>query len=143
MHNLTQGDAPEIDLPFEVRLQKALLSAIRSGFITAAHDVSDGGLAVTLAEMAMFGKKGAKLSLKDLKGTPHEILFSEAQSGVVITVASNQLKTARKHFEQANIPLYELGVVEGNQLEINNWLRLDIAQAEYVYESVIPNAMKD
>jgi phosphoribosylformylglycinamidine synthase len=142
MHNLTQGDAPEIDLPFEVRLQKALLSAIRSGFITAAHDVSDGGLAVTLAEMAIFGKKGAKLSLKDLKGTPHEILFSEAQSGVVITVASNHLKTARKYFEQANIPLYELGVVEGNQLEINNWLRLDIAQAEDVYESVIPNAMK-
>ncbi len=142
IHNLTTGDAPEIDINFEVQLQEALLNAIHSGFITAAHDISDGGLVVTLAEMAIFGKKGAKVSLNELKGTSHEVLFSEAQSGVVITVPSNKLEIAQQHFAKANIPIYELGLVEGTHLEIKDLLSLDITEAEDMYESVIPKAME-
>ncbi len=141
VHDLTTGDAPELDLDFEVKLQEALLAAIKTGLVTAAHDVSDGGLSITLAEMAIFGKKGAELSVETLAGNPHEILFSEAQSGVVITIPAAELQTVKHHFEQAEIPLYELGVVKGTKLEIKDLVSLDVAQAEDVYESVIPNAM--
>ncbi|MDR9417857.1 phosphoribosylformylglycinamidine synthase subunit PurL [Gracilimonas sp.] len=142
IHELTTGDAPEIDLDFEVKLQESLLTAIKLGLVTAAHDLSDGGLATSLAEMAIFGKKGAELSVDTLTGTPHEILFSEAQSGVVITIAAPELQTVKHHFEEADVPLYELGVVKGDTLEIKNMLSLDVAESEEIYESVIPKAME-
>lgn len=141
VHGLTTGDAPEIDLDFEVKLQEALLTAIKLGLVTAAHDLSDGGLATALTEMAIFGKKGADLSVDTLTGTPHEVLFSEAQSGVVITIDSSQLQTVKHHFEEVGVPLYELGVVNGEKLKIKDLVSIDVAESEDIYESVIPKAM--
>jgi phosphoribosylformylglycinamidine synthase len=141
VHELTTGDAPEIDLDFEVKLQEALLTAIKVGLITAAHDISDGGLATTLMEMAIFGKKGAELSIETLSGSTHEILFSEAQSGVVITIPAPELQTVKHHFEEAGVPMYELGVVKGDKLEIKDLISLDVSESEEIYESVIPKAM--
>ncbi|MCH2451017.1 MAG: phosphoribosylformylglycinamidine synthase subunit PurL [Gracilimonas sp.] len=141
VHGLTTGDAPEIDLDVEARLQEALLTAIKLGLVTAAHDLSDGGLATTLTEMAIFGKKGAELSVDTLTGTPHEVLFSEAQSGVVITIDASQLQTVKHHFEEADVPLYELGVVKGNKLDIKDLLSIDVSESEEIYEGVLPKAM--
>ncbi|SMO45643.1 phosphoribosylformylglycinamidine synthase subunit PurL [Gracilimonas mengyeensis] len=142
LHGLTSGDAPEIDLDFEVKLQEALLTAIKLGLITAAHDISDGGLATTLAEMAIFGKKGAKISVDTLTGTPHEVLFSEAQSGVVITIPAAKLHTVKHHFDEAGVPVFELGEVGKDQLIIKDMLTLDVAESEELYENVIPKAME-
>lgn len=141
VHGLTTGDAPEIDLDFEVKLQEALLTAIKLGLITAAHDLSDGGLAIALTEMAIFGKKGADLSVDSLTGTSHEVLFSEAQSGVVITIDGSQLQTVKHHFEEAGVPLYELGVVKDNELKIKDQLTINVSESEEIYEGVIPKAM--
>ncbi|MFD2532759.1 phosphoribosylformylglycinamidine synthase subunit PurL [Gracilimonas halophila] len=141
VHGLTTGDAPEIDLDFEVKLQEALLTAIKLGLVTAAHDLSDGGLATALTEMAIFGKKGAELSVDTLTGTSHEVLFSEAQSGVVITIDGSQLQTVKHHFEEAGVPLYELGVVKGDELKIKDLLSIDVSESEEIYEGVIPKAM--
>lgn len=141
VHGLTTGDAPEIDLDFEVKLQEALLTAIKLGLVTAAHDLSDGGLATALTEMAIFGKKGAELSVDTLAGTSHEVLFSEAQSGVVITIDGSQLQTVKHHFEEAGVPLYELGVVKGDELKIKDLLSIDVSESEEIYEGVIPKAM--
>lgn len=141
IHGLTTGDAPEIDLDIEVKLQEALLTAIKLGLVTAAHDLSDGGLATSLTEMAIFGKKGAELSVDTLTGTPHEVLFSEAQSGVVVTIPAPELQTVKHHFEEAGVPLYELGVVKGDKLEIKDLISLDVSESEEIYESVIPKAM--
>lgn len=142
LHGLITGDAPELDLDFEVKLQTALLTAIKTGLVTAAHDISDGGLAITLAEMAIFGKKGAKVSVDTLSGSPHEILFSEAQSGVVITIPVPKLHTVKHHFEEAGVPLYELGEVGGDTLEIKDLISLDVSESESIYENVIPKAME-
>lgn len=141
IHGLTTGDAPEIDLDLEVKLQEALLIAIKLGLITAAHDLSDGGLATALTEMAIFGKKGAELSVDTLTGTAHEVLFSEAQSGVIITIPAAELQTVKHHFKEAGVPLYELGVVKGDKLDIKDLISLDVSETEEIYESVIPKAM--
>ncbi|MEX2602770.1 MAG: phosphoribosylformylglycinamidine synthase subunit PurL [Gracilimonas sp.] len=141
LHDLTIGDAPEIDLDFEMKLQEALLTAIKLGLITAAHDISDGGLAVTLTEMAIFGKKGAEVSVETLTGSPHEILFSEAQSGVVITIPAPELQTVKHHFKEAGVNLYELGVVKGDSLKIKDLVSLKVFESEEIYESVLPKAM--
>jgi phosphoribosylformylglycinamidine synthase subunit PurL len=91
VHGLTTGDAPDIDLDFEVKLQELVLGLIQSQTVNAAHDLSDGGLAATLAEMAIHSGRGADLSVKALGENLTEVLFSEAQSGIVVTVAANQL----------------------------------------------------
>jgi phosphoribosylformylglycinamidine synthase len=141
VHGLTTGDAPEIDLDFEVKLQETLLTAIKLGLINAAHDLSDGGLATTLAEMAIFGKKGAELSVETLNGSTHEILYSEAQSGVVITIPALELQTVKHHFKEAGVPVFELGVVKGEKLIIKDLISIDVTDADEIYESVLPKAM--
>src|SRR5699024_12447357 len=85
LHDLTTGDAPDIDLDFEAHLQEALLEAIQQEYVNAAHDISDGGLATTLAEMAIYSGKGATVEVDELGNNPHEVLYSEAQSGVFLT----------------------------------------------------------
>ena len=119
-----------------------MLEAIKAGNITAAHDVSDGGLAVTLAEMAIFGNKGAKLTLENITGPTLELLFSEAQSGVAITVESEKLPETLSHFEKAGVPTHVLGTVSGGELFIDGIGSLSVSEMKEVYESVIPNAMK-
>ncbi len=141
VHGFTTGDAPELDIPFEVNLQETLLAAIKEGFITAAHDISDGGLATTLAEMAIFGERGAKVSLENLSGDIAEILYSEAQSGIVITVKAEDLPTALVHFQGKEVPTYVLGTVAGKTLEIENVAELEVSSMKDIYESALPKAV--
>jgi phosphoribosylformylglycinamidine synthase II len=141
IHGKTAGDSPELDIEFEVKLQEALLDAIKSGFITAAHDISDGGLAIALAEMCIFGKLGASVDVADLGGTTHEVLFSEAQSGVVVSVSASDVDQALTHFEKAGIPAFNLGAAGGSTLSIDGLGALDIEEMAGIHDSVIPNAM--
>lgn len=142
VHGLTTGDSPELDIPFEVKLQDATLEAIKAGFITAAHDISDGGLSITLAEMAIYGGIGANVNVDSLKGSKHEVLFSEAQSGIVVTVAQANLETALAHFKEAGVPVTNLGKVSGTTLNIDGIAELDVAEMKGTYENVIPKAME-
>ncbi|MFV1883557.1 MAG: phosphoribosylformylglycinamidine synthase subunit PurL [Balneola sp.] len=142
IHGLTTGDSPELDIPFEVKLQESLLAAIKAGFITAAHDISDGGLVITLAEMAIYGGLGATIDINSLSGNMHEVLFSEAQSGVVITVSPKAAKNVLTHFKDAGVPVVNLGQVSGTSLSIKGIGELEVSEMKEIYESVIPNAME-
>lgn len=142
IHNLTTGDAPELDIPFEVKLQESLLDAIKAGFITAAHDISDGGLAITLAEMAIYGKKGANINIGSLSGNRLEVLFSEAQSGILITISQDDLKTALAHFKKADVPIIDLGEVVGTKLHLSGIAELDVKDMKEIYEGVLPGIME-
>lgn len=144
VHDLTTGNAPEIDLDFEARLQSTLLEAIRQKKVNAAHDISDGGLAVTLAEMALFSGKGASVSVEKLGENKHDVLYSEAQSGVVVTCNEDQQQALEFHLNENEIPYAELGRVdaEGDFLEINDLLTLSVDEMFSIYDSVIESAMK-
>ena len=142
IHDLTQGDAPDMDLDFEAKLQETLLETIRSGKLTAAHDVSDGGLAVSLAEMCVFGKKGARVDVSALGDQTVEVLFSEAQSGVVITAKDENKDAVVQAMEKAEIPVYELGTVSVDALNIEGIVELSVYKLNSIYESVIPSAME-
>lgn len=142
IHHLTSGDTPDIDLDFEANLQEALLEAIKSGSLAAVHDISDGGLAVTLAEMSIFGNKGAGVSIESFTGSKHEVLFSEAQSGVVISCRPENIEKVLAHFEKAEVPAFEIGTVGGAELKINDILSVQISAMSSNYEGAIPEAMK-
>ncbi len=142
VHKKTSGDAPELDLLFEKSLQDSLLDAIKAGYIQSAHDISDGGLAITLAEKAIFSKMGCSVSISDLDGSLTEKLFSEAQSGVVITVKEELLDEVRAHFNEAMIPFYALGEVGGNELVIEDVLNIEVSELNKRYERAIPDVME-
>ncbi len=142
IHDLTTGDAPELDLDFEVKLQAVLLKAIQEGKINAAHDVSDGGLAITLAEMCIFSGIGADLSIKDLIGESNtEILFSEAQSGVVVSVSEDKSPALESFLEKHELPFWQLGSVGGSKLIIDEIIKEKVTNLVTVYESALPAAM--
>lgn len=117
------------------------MEAIQSGLITAAHDISDGGLSIALAEMCIFGKMGATVDLSVVGGNTHEVLFSEAQSGIVISVDAANFDQVMTHFEDADIPAYKLGEAGGYDLLISGLDALEVAEMASIHDSVIPNAM--
>jgi len=143
IHNQTTGDAPDLNLDFELNLQKTLLEAIQNQYINAAHDISDGGLSVAAAEMAIFSGIGAAISVKEMKGSVHEVLYSEAQSGVLVAVEQNKALKFEQHCKTNNLPFEELGVTGGDRLIMDEYLDLTISEMKTVYKSAIPNAMEN
>ncbi|NGP89994.1 phosphoribosylformylglycinamidine synthase subunit PurL [Fodinibius halophilus] len=144
IHDLTTGDAPEIDLEFEGRLQSVLLEAIQENLVNAAHDISDGGLAITLAEMSMFAGKGATVSVDKLGSNMHEVLYSEAQSGVVVTCSPDQQKAFEAHMADNDLPFIELGQVgsEDDDFEIADLLTFSQDEMISIYDNVIKAGMQ-
>ncbi|RDU34676.1 phosphoribosylformylglycinamidine synthase subunit PurL [Neobacillus piezotolerans] len=84
IHGDIFGKCPELDLETEVKHQKSVLEAIRAGLVQSAHDLSEGGLAVALAECA-FGSNGLGVEA-EVEGNPVSALFSESQSRFLLTV---------------------------------------------------------
>ena len=143
VHDLTTGDAPDIDLEFEARLQSTLLDAIQQKLVNAAHDISDGGLVTTLSEMTMFSGKGADISVNELGEDPYEVLYSEAQSGVVVTCGVEKKAQLESHLNNREIPFVELGsVTDTKSLMIDDLVSLSVDEMYDIYDNVIERAMK-
>ncbi|WP_372906111.1 phosphoribosylformylglycinamidine synthase subunit PurL, partial [Rhodohalobacter sp.] len=142
VHGLTTGDAPELDLDMEVKLQQSVLKLIHTKIVNAAHDVSDGGLSVTLAEMAIHSGLGADVSLKKMSGELYELLFSEAQSGIVVTVPKENVSDLEKAMKDSDVPFHVLGTVSGDSFTINQAVNLPVSELAEVYESSIPASME-
>ncbi|HXG23669.1 MAG TPA: AIR synthase-related protein, partial [Chthonomonadales bacterium] len=122
IHNREAGKPPAIDLAAEKRLHDCLLAAIGEGLLASAHDCSDGGLAVCLAEKVIPTGIGAAILLRyvdfgDLP--PSAILFGEAQSRVVVTVRTDkQLKKLEQLAAKHGIRALWMGTVGGENLRI-------------------------
>ncbi|PYK16784.1 MAG: phosphoribosylformylglycinamidine synthase II [Verrucomicrobia bacterium] len=119
-HGLKLGPPPRVDLACEIKIQNAVRDLIRQGLVRGAHDCSEGGLAVALAECCFNPEKlfGAEIDLKT-SGTPAAIaLFNESQSRIVISVAPESLKKTMSILQEQQIPFQPLGKVGGNELRI-------------------------
>jgi len=122
----TQDDlsrnVPLLDLERELAVQKACLEAAEAGLLISAHDCSDGGLAVTLAESSFssLGRDaiGAEVDLKGPLG-PTVLLFSETPSRIVVTFASSDAGAIQEIAERNNAPFAIIGRVGGTRLVIN------------------------
>ncbi|HXX67949.1 MAG TPA: AIR synthase-related protein, partial [Polyangiaceae bacterium] len=102
------GDVPLLELDAEARLQKLVLTLARARLLESAHDVSDGGLAVALAECCTTGRKlvGAKIALSP-SGSPLDAvatLFGEAPSRVVVSVAPAAVPDVLARARSAAVP---------------------------------------
>jgi phosphoribosylformylglycinamidine synthase len=119
------GEGPALDLELEVRLQKLMLDLARAHVLESAHDVSDGGIAVALAECCTTGPSetndvGARVDL-DAPPTPVEalaLLVGEAPSRVIVTVKPSEVASVTQRANAAGVPVTELGVTGGESLSI-------------------------
>ncbi len=116
VHGRKEGLPPRLNVEHELALQKALRDLIRTGKIRSAHDCSEGGLAVALAECCVSGAEqiGAAFWLEGIRDD--QMLFNESQSRVVVSVAAEDAATILARFSEAGVPAQEIGRVGGMEL---------------------------
>ncbi|CAL8901755.1 phosphoribosylformylglycinamidine synthase subunit PurL [Bacillus pumilus] len=136
------GKAPEIDLNVELSRQEALLAAIQNGLVQSAHDVSEGGLGVALAE-STFGTDGLGADIQiDLNSEAS--LFSETQSRFVVTVKPEH----REAFAAAVKDAKEVGTVTNDGVftvknqEGQQWIHAAVNELERAWKGAIPCLLK-
>ena len=105
------GDAPMLDIDEEKRLQKVTLTAIRSGLIHSAHDCSDGGLAIALAEKAINSVRSLGAEITSGFGDTATQLFGEMQSRIVVSVQPEHIDSLKVLCTEYNVDCVEIGHV--------------------------------
>jgi phosphoribosylformylglycinamidine (FGAM) synthase-like enzyme len=90
IHGIVAGDAPKLNLVTEKSVQEACLEAIESGIVNSAHDISDGGMAVALAECCLQsdGMLGASVRFGNFRVRTDFLLFGESQSRIILSISS-------------------------------------------------------
>ncbi|MBX4335556.1 phosphoribosylformylglycinamidine synthase subunit PurL [Bartonella raoultii] len=134
------GAPPHVDLQLEKKHGQFVRDVINRGLVHAAHDLSDGGLAIALAEMVIKAKKGIKAKLTN-KLPCHAELFGEDQGRYLLAVKPCALNTFKELAQINTVPLTELGKVEGDSLNIDEVLTLSIKKLTQAYESWFPQFM--
>ena len=142
VHGRTAGDAPHLDLDEERAVHDAMLGLIRSGLVRSAHDVSDGGLAVCLAECVLHSDGlGADIELERGSIRLDAVLFGEAQSRIVFTAAPDADVTAAD-----GVQVTRVGTVTRGPLRVRagGGLVVEAAAEDLAapYNSTIPSYME-
>ncbi|MCL6454145.1 MAG: phosphoribosylformylglycinamidine synthase subunit PurL [Alicyclobacillus sp.] len=144
------GDAPAFALDTEVQVQRLVRAWMRQGKVRAAHDVSEGGLGVALAEMCFEGPgvppAGVTVQLPANVVRRAAWLFSEGQSRIVLEVCADDAQAMLAEARAAGVPARLLGRVGGTDLVVQTVhgetvLRAATAALEQVYRSTLPAAM--
>lgn len=145
VHGVTEGRPPKLDLATEKALLDAVLGAIQKGLVASAHDLSEGGLAVALAESCISGGKGAQVSMTTELRKDHA-LFSESQSRILLTATKENAEALAAFVKNSGVPVQVIGQVTGSNLtvELNGTSAVDesVAVLKQVWEDVIPCLMK-
>src|SRR5436309_1684196 len=119
-HGKKLGPPPHVDLAHEIKIQSAVRDLIREGLVKSAHDCSEGGLAVALAECCFNPEElfGAKIALNADDTSATTVLFNESQSRILISVAPENLDNTMSILRDRDVPSQQLGQVGDNELRI-------------------------
>jgi phosphoribosylformylglycinamidine synthase II len=130
-----EGAPPPVDLAVERRNGDFVRSLIRDGAVSAVHDISDGGLLLALAEMAIASGIGAVLDASS-KLAPHAFWFGEDQARYVVTARDADGITRRA--AAAGVPLLRLGATGGRVLAVAEQRPLPVDELKHRFESWLP-----
>jgi phosphoribosylformylglycinamidine synthase len=138
LHGREDGAPPPLDLAAERRRGELVRRLIQAGQVTACHDVSDGGLLVALAEMAVAGGLGAELEFPaDL--APHAFAFGEDQGRYVVTARDPAPVLAAA--QAAGVPARLLGRTGGPSLTVSRTGATSVGALTAAYEGWLPAYM--
>ena len=139
-HGVKESSTPEFDLDKEHELQQMLIKLIRQGFIESAHDVSDGGLFVTLLESAMFNNFGFDItSSSEIR--KDAFLFGESPSRVVVSITETNEEKMLDVMRENNVPFFLLGHVTRGNIRIDDTSFGDIQEYKDLYDNALENKL--
>jgi phosphoribosylformylglycinamidine synthase len=132
--------APHFDMPTEQLVQKGISELIEAKLIQSAHDVSDGGVLVTLAESAF--PRGLGFDVKSDAGIRQDAMwFGEAQSRVIVSVAPAAQASFEAHLEGLGVKSSQLGLVKGTDMVVDGQLVSSLAKASGSYFTALETAL--
>ena len=131
VHGLVAG-RPRIDLERERRVQELCRRAIREGVVVHAHDCSDGGLAVALAEACIAGEVGFRGDFSCI-GRWDAALFGEAQSRIVVSLKPECLDSLERLAEEMDVPLCVLGTATGKRFQMEGLIDLPMSRVDHAW----------
>jgi phosphoribosylformylglycinamidine synthase subunit PurL len=120
VHRRKAGRPPRLHCQKERAAQRAVQRLIRAGTLRSAHDCSEGGLGVALAEACFSGEArlGARLQVHAPALRDDQVLFNESQSRIIASVAPARLEEAMRLAGEDGVPVHRLGEVGGSALAI-------------------------
>jgi phosphoribosylformylglycinamidine synthase len=140
------GYPPELELEREAALQKAVVEIIQAGLVESAHDCSDGGLAVALAEKAFPKGVGFRVNLTGSGLAVEYVLFGEDASRVVVSCDRNNLPRIQQLALRYGLTVDDLGTTQPETVEIsvdgNVAVSAAVSELGQVYETSLENALK-
>jgi phosphoribosylformylglycinamidine synthase II len=143
------GEVPRIDLELEKRVQQTCLNLADKYLLKSAHDCSDGGLAVTIAEscFSSLNRKptGAEIDLKDEYLSNEAMLFSESPSRIVISFSPDKLNEIEAFAKENDCPFQVIGRVAGEDLKIKingeEVVSASVAELENAWKASLENKL--
>jgi phosphoribosylformylglycinamidine synthase len=141
--DILRGTPPWIDLSVEIQVQQVCLQAIREGLVRSAHDLSEGGLAVALAESCMSGPGeplGAEIEM-EASIRPDAWLFGESQSRILLSVRRKHVARLRELARDVDVPCTVLGEVRGRRLRIGTLIDVSTADLRHAWADALAERM--
>ena len=136
-----EGAPPPVDLAAERRNGDAVRKLILSGAVESCHDVSDGGLLVALAEMAMAGGVGASLNAAPAGAPSHGYWFGEDQARYVLACSETAAAGVLKALGDAGAPAGRIGVTGGDALNVSGEGSISVSELSKAHEGWLPAFM--
>jgi phosphoribosylformylglycinamidine synthase II len=146
IHGMLAGDAPALDLQHEIAVQHTLLDCIRAGLVQSAHDCSDGGLAITLAECCIgtgSSYLGTDLTIDVENIRPDGVLFGEDQSRIVLSVRPDSATAIIEIAGRRGVKATILGTVGGDRLCIAGYIDRSVRGLASKYNRAISTLVGD
>ena len=145
VHGLDGGAPPASDLQAAVRLHALVADLVSSSEVVGVHDVSDGGLAVALCEMAFGGDTGFRVDLATAPGarscSAAVACFGESTSRVVLSVEADQVAAVLGVAAAAGVPAAVVGQAGGDECIADGAFSVPLREAHRAWHDAIPNLM--
>ncbi|OHU31291.1 phosphoribosylformylglycinamidine synthase II [Mycobacteroides franklinii] len=138
-HDHLGGTPPKVDLAREQLLAQVLTAASRDGLVSAAHDLSEGGLIQAVIESALAGETGCRILLPE-GADPFVALFSESAGRVLVAVPRTEESRFMSMCEARQLPAVRIGVVDqgSDSVEVQGQFSVTLAELREVHEGVLP-----
>jgi phosphoribosylformylglycinamidine synthase len=141
-HNVEHSPAPHINLDEEVLLHDTILQLIAQKSIQSAHDVSEGGLMITLIESGFHKGLGFNVNHQQEGVRSDAFWFGESQGRAVVSVKPEQMASFKAVMENSNVPYVDLGSVTNAEVSVNTHSWGDITIWKSMYENAISDMLK-
>jgi phosphoribosylformylglycinamidine synthase len=135
VHQHLGGRPPAVDLESERRLAELIAAAAADGHLASAHDLSDGGLAVALAEACLRGGRGCVVNLP---GDPFTALFSESAGRALVSVNYDREADFAALAAEHGVPAAALGTTSGDSLTVDGAFEIPLTELERVWAGTLP-----